>query len=161
MLAEQPDRLVRIVRAADVDRGDAEDVAQDVVVRALRAVTGVTGPAEEALLCGWVATIATNTARNYRRSLARRPRPDPFDDHVPEPIDDTDPGDDLVTTAAVTVLHELVERLPAGQRTVFVARVVDERSSAAVAAELGISEGLVRWRLHRARERLRAELDAR
>jgi RNA polymerase sigma factor (sigma-70 family) len=49
--------------------------------------------------------------------------------------------------------------LPADLRTVFIARVIDERPSAEVAAELGISDNLVRWRLHQARERLRSELE--
>ena len=38
-------------------------------------------------------------------------------------------------------------------------RDAEGRSTAETAAALGIGEGLVKWRLHHARKRLRAQLD--
>lgn len=157
MIAAQPHRLTRVVRAADVARDDAEDVAQEILVRAVRSLGSVRGPADEALLCGWVATIAANVVRNYRRSLSRHPRPDDIDELSSVAAAD-DVHDQAVTAAGVAALHDLVAALPEDQRVVFVARAVEGRSTAEVAAGLGISEDLVRWRLRRARLRLQGDL---
>ncbi len=169
MVTEQPERLVRKMRRAADASADAEDLAQEVLVRAVRSLAGLRGPADEALVCGWVDTIADNLVRNHHRARSRRPRVDAVDatdvaelgDAPARPGhgDHADHADHADRIAADDALAALVARLPAGQREVFVARVVDERSTAEVARDLGIGEDLVRWRLLRARERLRLELD--
>jgi DNA-directed RNA polymerase specialized sigma24 family protein len=53
------------------------------------------------------------------------------------------------------MVAEQPDRLPRRMR-----RAADDHATAEVAEELGISAGLVRWRLHAARERLRSNLDA-
>ena len=112
-------------------------------------------------MCGWVDTIAANLIRNHHRSRSRRPRTDTLDDTVGDTAT-TDPTPDALieAEAARTALAGLVATLPEDQRRVFVARVLEDRSTADVAEELGISVGLVRWRLHAARERLRSTLEA-
>jgi RNA polymerase sigma-70 factor (ECF subfamily) len=59
-----------------------------------------------------------------------------------------------------TALEKAIDALEPAHRTVLVMRDVEEMSSAAVAACLGISEGAARVRLHRARERLRKTLES-
>ena len=160
MVREQPNRLVRKMRLAADDAAHAEDLAQDVLVRAVRSLAGVRGPADEALLCGWVDAIANNLVRNAHRTRSRRPRPAACDDAKGERVDPTaEPGARVEAEAVRDALASLLERLTPELRTVFVARVVEERSSAEVASELGITENLVRWRLHRARTLLRSWLD--
>jgi RNA polymerase sigma-70 factor (ECF subfamily) len=166
MIARQPDRLPRKMRAADVDPAGAEDLAQDTLMRALQSLAGLRGPADEALLCGWVDTIAGNLIRNHWRTQSRRVRTQPFpcragDDDAPvgEPVDDRDPGRDVTAAASRAALDRLVAELPESLRAVFVARVVEERPGAEVALDLGVTEAAVRRRLHRARTMLRAALD--
>lgn len=160
MVAEQPDRLARKMRRAADDRAGADDLAQEVLLRAVRSLAGVRGPADEALLCGWVDTIAGNLIRNHHRDRTRRPRTDSLDEvGFAEPAAPESTDEMVMAAAAGDALAELVALLPADLRTVFIARVIDERPSAEVAAELGISDNLVRWRLHQARERLRSELE--
>jgi RNA polymerase sigma factor (sigma-70 family) len=67
------------------------------------------------------------------------------------------PGDADVI-ACRRSLEPLLATLPEAQRVVFVARVLEERSTAQVAEDLGVSPDLVRWRLRTARERLRAHV---
>jgi RNA polymerase sigma-70 factor (ECF subfamily) len=160
MLTEQPDRLARKMRRAADDRAGADDLAQEVLLRAVRSLAGLRGPADEALLCGWVDTIASNLIRNQYRDRARRPHLEALDTAGPDEPAVGDTTDDLVmANAARDALGRLVDVLPPELRAVFIARVIDERPSAEVAASLGISDNLVRWRLHQARERLRHELD--
>jgi RNA polymerase sigma-70 factor (ECF subfamily) len=157
MVAEQPHRLVRKMRAAGHSGADAEDLAQETLLRALRGIDGVRGPAEEALVCGWVDRIAGNVSLNHRRDAARRPTaPLPPEDHSPR-LGVEVPGDADVI-ACRRSLEPLLATLPEAQRVVFVARVLEERSTAQVAEDLGVSPDLVRWRLRTARERLRAHV---
>lgn len=157
MVAEQPHRLARKMRAAGHPRDDADDLAQETLVRALRSLDGLRGPADEALLCGWVDRIAVNLSLNARRSLAREPRTTPLPDgHVEDQLD----PDEADLYACRRSLDPLLSILPAEQRTVFVARVLEERSTADVATELGIPADLVRWRLRTARHKLRDHIDS-
>ena len=159
MVSEQPGRLARKMRAAGHPGADADDLAQETLTRALRSLADVRGPADEALLCGWVDRIATNLSSNTRRSLARHPHENP----LPEAEDPPGPGltvqDDADLIACRSTLEVLLAGLPDEQRVVFVARVLEERTSAQVAADLGIPEDSVRWRLRTARRRLREQID--
>ena len=90
--------------------------------------------------------------------MARRPPTQPLaagESAEPSTAID-DPAEDLICRAS---LEALLAALPDEQRTVFVARVLHQQTTAQVAALLGIPEDTVRWRLRRARERLRTQLD--
>lgn len=157
MVAEQPGRLSRKMRAAGHEGLDAEDLAQETLVRAIRSLEGLRGPADEALLCGWVDRIAVNLSRNALRTLARQPHVESLpEDPVRGPVD----PDDADLVACRRSLDSLLADLPDEQRVVFVARVLEERTTAQIAADLGISDDLVRWRLRTARQRLRERIDA-
>lgn len=159
MITQQPQRLARKMRAAGHTTADAEDLAQETLVRALRALEHVRGHAEEALMCGWVDRIASNLLLNVRRSLARGPRAVSLPDNEELLVSEasTQDGDaDLVMCRAS--LQVLLDGLPDEQRAVFVARVLEERTTAQVAEDLDISHDLVRWRLRTARSRLRGHM---
>lgn len=158
MITQQPERLARKMRAAGHSTAEAEDLAQETLVRALRALEDVRGPAEEALMCGWVDRIAANLLLNVRRSLARGPRADSLPDDEEALASELSAQDDADLVMCRTSLAVLLEGLPDEQRVVFVARVLEERTTAHVADELGISEDLVRWRLRTARSRLRDQM---
>lgn len=157
MVAEQPHRLARKMRAAGHSADEAEDLAQETLLRAVRSLDGLRGSTDEALLCGWVDRIAVNLSLNARRSLARTPRTTPLPDAYLEETNDQHEADHL---ACPLSLDPLLSILPPEQRTVFVARVLEERSTAEVATELGISADLVRWRLRTARRKLREHIDS-
>lgn len=162
MVAEQPLRLLRKMRANGHDTADAEDLAQETVLRALRSIEEVHGPADEPLVCGWVDRIAANVSLNARRSLARQPKSNPLplvDGTSGEFRADAGGREEAELIACQHSLGNLLEDLPHEQRVVFVARVLEERSTAQVAEELGISHDLVRWRLRTARKHLRARIN--
>ena len=162
MLTEQPRRLVNRMMPAVHDRDLAEDLSQETLTRALQSLATLRGPAEEALVCGWLEVIAANVVRSHGRSASRAPRTVAWE-QVPDPVDEhaCSRPDRMVTDAETRrALAGLISDLPEGLADVFVRRVIDEQPTATVATAMGISEDLVRWRLRRARTLLRERIDA-
>jgi RNA polymerase sigma-70 factor (ECF subfamily) len=137
---------------------DAEDVVQEAFVSAFKAIGAFDGRSQ---LGTWLHRITVNAGLMRRRKRARRPeisidglmpqfRNGYFEStpaELPEPVTN-DGGLDVEQKRA---LWDAIDRLPEEYRTVVVLRDVEGLSSAAVAASLGISDALVRQRLHRGR----------
>jgi RNA polymerase sigma-70 factor (ECF subfamily) len=134
------------------DRHEAEDVAQEAYMRAYRSLRGFRG---EARFETWLYRITTNAAMSHLRRRGR------FGDVLAE-------GDErLSREPEPRDLDEVVERdeveralaaLPPGQRTVVLLKDVYGFSCQEIGDEIGISEGAVKVRLHRARRRLKEEV---
>src|SRR5262245_41145724 len=76
LVADHQARLYTIALRLLGDRRDAEEVAQDALVRAYRAIGGYPSERVSALrLRPWLASIAVNLARNRRRRLDDRQPP--------------------------------------------------------------------------------------
>ncbi|MGL3805182.1 RNA polymerase sigma factor [Paeniglutamicibacter sp. R2-26] len=140
---------LRIVASAHV----AEDVVAMVFYEAwrrradVRVVNGSMAP--------WLLVVANNTIRNqtrqqrrYRALLSRLPPPD----------DSTDIAEDFLEAAQrdieSTSLRNAFTQLKPLDRDVLTLCVVEEFSTRDAAAALGIAEGTVKSRLHRAKTRL-------
>ncbi len=155
-------RLTAVVRGMVDHPQDAEDVVQDALLRAWRAMPTFRA---EAAFSTWLHRIAANAAFDQRR---RRPPPivesiDRASESELTPLNDamgTDPDPTQrwhgVTLHDVLMAH--IRALSEPERTVLVLRDLEDASTAQTAQALGVSEGLVRWRLHRARKHLRARL---
>ncbi len=126
---------------------DAEDVVQEAYLRMFR---GLAGFREEARFETWMHRIVVNTALNDLRRLGR------FGELMDDEVSDA-PAPDLVEQRAVErdALERGLAALPSGQRTVIVLKDVYGLSCREIGRELGIKEGAVKVRLHRARKRLR------
>lgn len=157
MVTREPDRLAARIRRIIRDEFTAEDLAQDALLRALRGLQRLRGEAGEASLCSWLDRIARNVAYNHVRDQGRRPASTPL---YMEASDGAalDPAEACSLAEARTQLYGLIRTLPDGVRQVFLLREVEGLSTAEAAGALAISEGLVKWRLHRARQLLRAAL---
>jgi len=162
LAARHARRLSALVRSIVDHPQDAEDVVQDALLRAWRAIPSFRG---DAAFSTWLHRIAVNAALDFRR---RRLAP------AHESIDRAaereeqlvrrglalDPGPEqrwhrdqvrLLVISSIAALRE-------PERSVLVLRDLEEASTAQTARALGISENLVRWRLHQARKHLRARL---
>lgn len=159
-----PARIQRIVR----NEATAEDLAQQALVRALAALSSLRGQAEEPLLCGWLDRIARNLALNHLRDQKLRPSHESLDSvpSVGQPLVEQlatvapDPAEACDIGETHAYLFGFIEALKPELRAVFLLRDVEGLSTAEAATSLGIDEGLVKWRLHRARQSLRAGLAA-
>jgi RNA polymerase sigma-70 factor (ECF subfamily) len=166
MIAREPKRLTRRILRIIRDKVTAEDLAQESLVRALHGLITLRGEAEEPLLCSWLDRIARNVAYNYVRDQGRQPAAVSLNDHDTEseplvdqlPTSDPDPALACSQKEVRHQLHTIIQSLPADLRAVFLLRDMEELSTADTATALDIGEGLVKWRLHRARALLRQRL---
>ena len=150
-----------------VTRDFAEEVVQETWIKALAAADHFEGRSS---LRTWLAQIALNTARSWRR--ARR--------HGPQQRWGDDPGSPVTDRFAETgewsgppalwhhstpqalltegelreCLEKHLERLPADQRTVLWLRDIECTPLPDIAVITELSEGNVRVLLHRARQKL-------
>jgi RNA polymerase sigma-70 factor, ECF subfamily len=150
-------------RALGVD-ADAEEVAQDTLVRAHEALSTYEPERIRSLrLRPWLATIAVNLARNRRRRLSDRHPATSLQPLVEAGIEP--PAPDIASPAAVAERRELRRGLAAALlalspavRDAIVLRHVDGLSVAETAAALGRPEGTIKAQVHRGLAQLRVEL---
>ncbi|HYC90075.1 MAG TPA: RNA polymerase sigma factor [Thermoanaerobaculia bacterium] len=147
-------RVYRAVRAVLRDDDQAEDVMQQAY---LNAYAHLRQFERRAQFSTWLTRIAVNEA------LARRGKRGSVADEgetMMELVPSTapDPEQETLATELREVMQREVEALPDAFRAVFVLRDVEGLSTAETALSLGISEDLVKTRLHRARTQLRDNL---
>ncbi|HEX7120660.1 MAG TPA: sigma-70 family RNA polymerase sigma factor [Longimicrobiales bacterium] len=133
-------------------REDAEDVVQDAFLRALERFDTLErgrpfGP--------WLYRIVVNRALNVRRGRSIR-RTEPIPEHASS--DAAAPDGAAERAELLRRLAEAAEALPERQRTIVQLSELEGFTSAEVAEILGVSDGTVRWHLHRARRTLRRAL---
>jgi RNA polymerase sigma factor (sigma-70 family) len=138
---------------------DAEDLAAEAFLRAYRALRGYAPTRIEALdLRPWLLTILLNTARNDRRSAARRPRTDGVAPVPDRPTATPGPAERAESSELGDRLAVLLVELPTAQRTAVVLRHVVDLPVAEVAAVLGCSEATARSYAARGLAALRTRL---
>ena len=166
VLAHQ-DRIYSIALRMLGDPRDAEEAAQDALVRAYRALASYDSPRILALrLRPWLATIVLNLCRSR---LSRRPAAVrtalSLDLALPgelEPRVDEDRGPAAVTAtrAAAREWAELLLTLPPAYRSAVVLRHVDGLSYPELATALDRPEGTVKAQVHRGLALLRTAFEA-
>jgi len=135
------------------DRQDAEDVAQEAYVRVFRGLAGFRGDAQFET---WLYRIVSNAAMTHRRR--RRRFGEVLTETGQEPLEF--PSEVRVAEEAVDrdALDRALEALPMSMRSVVVMKDVYGLSCREIGDQIGISEGAVKVRLHRARKRLKEHL---
>jgi RNA polymerase sigma-70 factor, ECF subfamily len=147
-------RIYRAVRAVLRTDEDAEDVMQQAYLNAYRHLHQFAGDAQ---FSTWLTRIAVNEALARRRKRSHGEENNDVDITL---VESSEP--DPEQQAAHSELREVMERevaaLPDAFRSVVIMRDVEGFSTAETASCLGISEDLVKQRLHRARAALRENL---
>ena len=129
---------------------DAEEITQDVFLRAYRKLSSLREPGK---FRAWVARMSWRLAINRQRASARALRRDTawFESAMP-------PSLGAETLASRREFHarlrEEIDRLPEKLRAALLLSAVDGLDTHAVSAILEIPEGTVRSRLHLARKQL-------
>ncbi len=146
-------RVYRSVRAIVRDESEAEDVMQQAYVNAFAHLGQF---AERSAFSTWLTRIAINEA------LARlRPRALQLvdDDALPElESPSPNPEEAAMTSEIKEVVESEISALPESYRAVFMLREVEGLSTLETAECLGVSEDVVKTRLHRARAMLREKI---
>src|SRR5688572_23754806 len=150
-------RLYRAVRSILKNAAEAEDVMQQAYVNAYTHLSQFSG---EAKFSTWLLRIATNEAfaRLRRRGLIL------IESECGEPCEEPirqstttspTPEAETLNRELQAVLEEQILALPANYRAIFIFREVEGLSTAETAESLGLTEDVVKTRLHRARIMLR------
>jgi RNA polymerase sigma-70 factor, ECF subfamily len=147
--------LARIARTMSRSQAEADDLAQETLVKAFRAIDSFDGAYPRA----WLARIARNTAinrdqRNREFLLAEEGTVEP----EPDPADITDPEDIVLSQVVDEDLKRALDELPPAFRVLVQMVDVEDMTYQEAADALEIPIGTVMSRLHRARNRLRKSL---
>lgn len=156
------DVLYRVALSITAQPADAEDLVQDTLLRAFRSIERFDGSHPRA----WLLTILRNAEINRHR----RRRPELLDDpgvqleHVagPGPFGQQVAGPEqvVVESGFDAVIDAAYTALPLAHRQVVRLVDVDGLTYAEAARTLGVPEGTVMSRLHRARKNIRERLFA-
>jgi len=146
------------------NEAEAEDAAQETVIKVYLNLQNYRG---ESQFRTWVLSIARNEGLGRLRKMAAR-REDSLDAAADDQTGDYTPAiltswrevpaDALERKELSAILRKAVDRLPEIYRNVVWLRDIEEMDGKETAAALGITEGAVKVRLHRARAMLQREL---
>jgi RNA polymerase sigma-70 factor (ECF subfamily) len=157
------ERIVSFVARMLGDDARAEDVAQDVFVRAYRALRSYPAERRAALrLRSWLYAIAHNLTRNAFRDAPPATDPLDYDDASPRAaLLDERPGPETLVLRAETwaALGRAIARLSPALRPAFVMRYVDDLSYDEIAATLEQPVGTVKASAHRGLLAVRAYVE--
>jgi len=151
-LADCPALAFRVAFGVLHNRAEAEDVAQDALLKAFRSFHRLR---DHAKFRGWVVRITWRLALDRRRDFGRRSR---YEQASEEEKTRVSP----VVTAADREFERrvasAVEDLPEKLRIVVILAAIHGYDSREVASLLGIPEGTVKSRLHFGRKKLAESL---
>ncbi|MEO0107792.1 MAG: RNA polymerase sigma factor [candidate division WOR-3 bacterium] len=124
---------------------DAEDVTQDVFVKAYRKLADFEGRSQ---LSTWLYRITVNRCLDVLRKRKRQ-RTVPLEEAM---------GSVSQGSSLKQVIEGLIPTLPPGYRAVFVLHDIQGLKHHEIARQLGVSEGACKSQLHKARLILRKKL---
>ena len=159
-------RLLAVARRMLGNEEDARDALQDGMLAAHRSLASFRGTAR---VSTWLHRIVVNAALMKLRSRRRRPE-ESIEELLPRfDVQGCRIGASFTTPPeaehalecgrGLERIRRAAECLPFPYREVFQLRDVEDLDTAEVAALLGLSDGAVKIRLHRARQALRTLLE--
>lgn len=135
---------------------DAEDLSQEIVIRAFRALLIKDGVAD---MGKFIWTVAHNTLCNYYRDTAKSVicvSIDEIAELIPDPNSEPGTNDD---TESVHRLQTEIAYLSKIQRSIVISYYFENRKQADIVRELDIPLGTVKWHLFEAKKELKRGMD--
>lgn len=129
---------------------DASDLAQEVFLRAYRAIGSFKG---DAAIGTWLHRIAVNACLN--KLSVRRPPSESIDERRPLSSNEPDAVSQLLSTERAVRLRSAIAQLPPRQRATLILRVYQELPHQEIARVLGSSVGAVKANFFHAINNLR------
>ncbi len=155
-------RWLRTVVCARLGEPQAiDEVMQDISLAAVRQQAPLTDPAK---VGAWLYRLAVRQSLLYRRKQGRRRKLiDRYAERNRPSVADqrqADPLGWLLAEERRARVRAAMSRLPKRDREILLLKYTEDWNYQALAEHLGVSHSAVEARLHRARQRLRAELAA-
>ena len=135
---------------------DAEDLSQEIAIRAFRALLIKDDVAD---MGKFIWTVAHNTLSNYYRDTAKSMigvSIDEVAELIAAPCSEVDTDDN---TEAIHRLQTEIAYLSKLQRRIVIAYYFENRKQADIATELGVPLGTVKWHLFEAKKELKRGMD--
>jgi RNA polymerase sigma-70 factor (ECF subfamily) len=150
--------LLRVALSRTRNAADAEDLVQDTLLRAYRAIGRFDGSHPRAWLLTILRNAQVNRIRRRRPSLLR----DPDAGQRAQDARDAQPSAEAIVIGEAfdATVEDAVTSLPGRFRQVVELVDIDGLSYQEAAQVLGVPIGTVMSRLHRARQRIRTRLIA-
>ncbi len=159
-------RAMGVARRVLRNEADAADAVQDAFISAMSSIHEFRADCQ---LATWFHRVATNAALMKLRSKLRRDvrsidelTPAFYaDGHRvgPKPAWAQAPDLILEQSERCQMVQEKISQLPEDSRNVVLLRDIQQESTASTARQLGVSESVVKTRLHRARQALRSMIE--
>jgi RNA polymerase sigma-70 factor (ECF subfamily) len=156
-------RIFQLVLRMLQDRGEAEDVAQDVFLTVFKSIDSFRGDSK---LSTWLYRVATNHCKNRIKYLERRARGKKTElDEVAEHdrVESASmsasaqlarPDQQAEANQMEAIMRRAIAELDEDQRELVILRDVENMSYEEIQEITGLPEGTVKSRLHRARLQL-------
>lgn len=156
LLRQHYDRIHAVCRRIAGGTRDADDAAQEAMIRIVRSIDRFDG---RSAFGTWAYRIATNTALDELRKRKRRPQlhvAGDTDDERPRRDEPADPLADRTVEAVSDrlAIHAALADLPDEFRVPVVMRDVGDLDYAEIAEALGVPVGTVKSRIARGRRQL-------
>ena len=155
-------KIAKLISRYVRDLREVEDVTQEALIKAYRAIGGFRG---DSAFYTWLYRIAVNTAKNYLETQGRRPPGSDMEIEGAELIesgeglrDQATPERQLLTNEIASTVQRVMTNLPADLRTAITLREIEGMSYEEIAGIMECPIGTVRSRIFRAREAIDQEL---
>jgi len=159
-------RLLRVARRFLPNEEDARDALQDAMIAVYRNIGSFESTSA---LTTWLHRILVNASLMKLRTKRRHPE-EAIETYLPRFQEDghqVEPSLPWTESAQArlereelsTIVRDAIEELPDSYRAVVLLRDIEEKSTEETAEILGTTRNVVKIRLHRARQALRALLD--
>jgi RNA polymerase sigma-70 factor (ECF subfamily) len=159
-------RLLAVARRILRNEEDAQDAVQDALLSAVKSIESFSGGSR---IYTWLHRIVSNAALMKLRTR-RRTHEQSIEDLLPKYLADGHRdvpagewterlGAAAEQSETQAIVRQCIDQLPEAYRTVLVMRDIEELDTEETARLLGVNAGVVKTRLHRARQALRTLLD--
>jgi RNA polymerase sigma-70 factor (ECF subfamily) len=135
----------------------AEELTQETFVRAYKSLNRLR---DDSKLSTWLFGIAKNVARECIRSRGREERKVVIEEHSTLELLDQQPAPEglLLNKELNGIIHSALNSLPEDKRTVFVLKVLHQKSYEEISDITGSSIAKLKTDLHRARAEMRERI---
>ena len=156
-------KIIQLVNGYVKDPSEVQDVAQEVFIKAYRALGNFRG---EAAFYTWLYKIAINTAKNYLLSRARRNSNSHVDIQDAEVLEQAQqlrnietPERQLLNEEIIDTIKAVIDNLPEDMRTAIILREFEGMSYEEIAEAMDCPVGTIRSRIFRARDAIDSKLN--
>lgn len=157
LVALHDDRIMALAFQLSKNQSDAEDIYQDVFVKAWKSIKSFRMESE---FFTWLYRITVNTFLTHQKKISRMNIQDSDSDSGYDPLDwvQSSPDDTQKSEEINASVQLAIKSLPEKQKTAFILKHMQHLKIREIANIMDISEGTVKKYLFRAMEKMRIEL---